>query len=121
MQTIMLKEGRLLTQSAIDRVTRILVNTNRSPKELIKQRRIQLLVHSFCYYEEDDPIISDQSWQDFANDLVVLQDSFPEACKIDFYDDAFADWDGSTGMHLPKDEWVRNKSVQVRALFASGN
>ena len=79
-------------------------------EEKIKQRRSQMLVHSYLYYHLDDTIISDDLWQEWAEELHELQKS---ATKIGFYDSAFADWDGTTGMHLPKDAWIADKAHQL--------
>lgn len=69
----------------------------------IRQRRIQMLVHSYLYYVLDSPVISDDKWQQWADELTALQ---LHEKQIGFYDEEFADWDGSTGMHLPKDDWI---------------
>jgi oligoendopeptidase F len=69
--------------------------------EAIARRRRQMLVHSYIYYELDDNVISDDVWQKWATQLAKLQAKFGK--RIGFYDKAFADWDGSTGFHLPRD------------------
>lgn len=69
----------------------------------IRQRRTQMLVHSYLYYVLDSPVISDDKWQQWADELTALQ---LQEKQIGFYDEEFADWDGSTGMHLPKDDWI---------------
>ena len=69
----------------------------------IRQRRTQMMVHSYLYYILDSPIISDDTWQYWADELVTLQKQKKE---IGFYDEEFVDWDGSTGMHLPTDGWI---------------
>ena len=81
--------------------------------ELIKRRRSQMLIHSYMYYEKDNPVISDDQWQVWADELEKLQKTYPEHCKLDWYDNVFADWDGATGCHLPRDEWIRKKALQL--------
>lgn len=76
--------------------------TNDQIKDLIKRRRGQMIVHSFLYYQMDNPIISDDQWQKFADELTQLQNNYPKLCKINYYDKEFADFDGTTGMHLPQ-------------------
>lgn len=72
--------------------------------ELVRQRRVQMLVHSYLYYVLDQSIVSDDKWQQWADELTQLQArNNPE---IGFYDEEFKDWNGNTGMHLPKDAWV---------------
>ena len=86
----------------------------RSIKEIIRQRRAQMLIHSCIYYEMNDNIVSDHQWQKWADELEKLQKEHPEDCKIDFYDWEFRDWDGATGAHLPhRDQWVYAKSLQI--------
>lgn len=75
--------------------------------EKIRQRRMQMIVHSYLYYELDASIISDEKWQQWADELTVLQE---QEKSIGFFDEYFVDWNGSTGMHLPKDEWVVSKA-----------
>ena len=85
----------------------------REPHEIIRQRRHQMLVHSYLYYKKDAPVISDDKWQQWANELTDLQTRYPEATKLDFYDEVFADWDGSTGMHLPSDPWLEKRVKEL--------
>ena len=78
----------------------------REPHEIIRQRRHQMLVHSYLYYEMDAPVITDEKWQRWADELTYLQNKYPDACKLGFYDEAFADWSGATGCDLPFDPWL---------------
>ena len=69
-------------------------------EEKIKQRRLQILVHSFIYYDLNENIISDDKWSQWAKELVFLQKEFPEISKKVIYYDTFKDFDGSTGFDL---------------------
>ena len=71
--------------------------------EKIRQRRSQMLIHSYLYYVMDESVITDGKWQQWADELVELQ---KQKKDIGFYDEVFYDWDGSTGMHLPCDPWI---------------
>lgn len=82
-----------------------------TPSERIKQRRNQMLIHSYLYYHMDTSIVSDDQWQRWADELTTLQKEHPNVC--DFYNKSFEDWDGSTGMHLPTDVWIRQKAQQL--------
>lgn len=101
----------------ITRVAGILKGNRNSPLDLIKQRRELMLVHSFLYYVADSSVMSDLLWQQFANDLVVLQDSFPELCQCGYYDSAFEGWDASTGMGLPYDENIVEKAKRNYRMY----
>lgn len=83
------------------------INVIQTLSEKIKQRRIQLLVHSYLYYELDSPVISDDKWQKWADELVELQ---KEETNIGFLDDVFEDWSGATGCHLPFNQWVIDRA-----------
>lgn len=69
--------------------------------EAIARRRRQMLVHSCLYYKLDESVIDDHTWTHWAQQLAKLQSKYGH--RIGFYDAVFADWDGSTGHHLPAD------------------
>lgn len=84
---------------------------NHSVARIMHLRRL-LLIHSYLYYVLDDPVIPDHVWQTWADELVGINQD------IGFYDEAFKDWDGSTGYHLPfEDKWVVNKALQIRRIY----
>ncbi len=70
----------------------------------IQQRRLQILVHSFLYYQLDRPLVSDDKWQQWAEELVALQNKHPDIAKQVVYHHCFSDFDGSTGFDLPFNE-----------------
>lgn len=77
---------------------------------------MQMIVHSYLYYVMDTHIVDDDTWQRWANELVLLQSRWQELAmtkKINFYDDVFADWNGSTGMHLPKEDWIKKRCEKL--------
>ena len=62
----------------------------------------------------DNSIVDDHTWQQWANELETLQKEYPEFLEIGFYDKDFADWDGTTGNHLPlRDPWVLSKAQYI--------
>ena len=66
----------------------------------IQQRRYQLLVHSYIYYELNSNIVSDSKWSKWAMELVELQTKYPQIAEKVIYAEDFADWDGSSGAFL---------------------
>jgi hypothetical protein len=83
----------------------------------IRQRRSQMLVHSYIYYVLDDNIVSDDKWQQWANELCDLQKEYPEYCNIKFFDKEFSDWNGDTGAMLPlRNPYVINKANYIYNL-----
>jgi len=100
-----------------DTITAMSMSTKQTIKEKIKQRRSQMLVHSFLYYRMDEPIIDDDKWQRWANELRDLQELNPNDCNIGFYDEEFKDWNGDTGFKLPlNDPEVIKKAMQIKRL-----
>lgn len=87
------------------------VNGDASIAAKIKQRRLQMLIHSHIYYILDQNIISDSQWSKWAVELETLQKEYPEVASTVCYADDFKDWGGSTGAFLPLDDpWVINKA-----------
>ena len=83
-------------------------------KERIRQRRSQMLVHSRLYYIDDEPIVDDDTWQRWANELAELQRENPFDCNINFFDKEFSDWSGDSGFKLPlKDPKVIKKAEYI--------
>lgn len=76
----------------------------------IRQLRLMMLVHSYIYYHLNDSLISDHEWQALGDELVILQ---ADRYEIGCYDEAFYNWDASTGFHLPTDSWVRSKALYL--------
>lgn len=87
---------------------------SRNVAELIKQRRLQMIVHSAIYYILNDNIISDAKWSQWANELKVLQENYPEIAAQVEYAEYFKDWDASTGFNLPiNEDWALSKARQL--------
>lgn len=88
-------------------------NSRMEPKavEAIGRRRRQLMVHAYIYYQLNDSLISDATWDRWAQQLVRLQKHF--GWKVNFYDSVFRDFDASTGYHLPKDSGVANVATRL--------
>lgn len=79
-------------------------------EEKIKQRRLQMLIHSYIYYELDKNIIDDSTWDKWAIELVKLQQENPIASKKVIYYEQFKDWDGSSGAFLEFDNKIKKKA-----------
>lgn len=60
-----------------------------------------MLVHSYLYYQLNETIIDDHTFDRWARELVALQDEYPEISKTVIYYDEFKDFDGSSGYDLP--------------------
>ncbi|AZV43602.1 hypothetical protein BAOM_2993 [Peribacillus asahii] len=78
-------------------------------EELIQRRRRQVLVNSYLYYQMNMNLIDDHTYDKWSKELSELQQKYPQESKnVKFYYEEFEDFDGSTGYHLPKDEWLHD-------------
>ena len=69
----------------------------------------------------NESIVDDHTWQEWADELAELQKNYPEECNMNFYDEYFKDWDGSSGYHLPlRDPWVYGKAKYILELTRNG-
>lgn len=84
--------------------------------ETLKRYRTNMLLHSYLYYWLDDPIWSDDKWQEVANKLRDLQERLGEDSNIGYYDEEFKDWTGDTGCHLPRDGDIPTKALAIFRL-----
>lgn len=69
--------------------------------EKIQQRRYQMLIHSFIYYQLGDNLVSDHDFDRWAKELVELQEKYPEESRKARYYGEFMSFDGSSGFDLP--------------------
>lgn len=80
---------------------------NEAIRAKIKQRRRQMLVHSYIYYDLNKNIVSDYVWAKWAKELEQLQHDFPEESQSVEEYEQFKDWDGSTGAFLKFGENIK--------------
>lgn len=80
---------------------------NQTIEEKIRQRRRQILVHSYIYYELNQNIVSDHKWAEWAKELEQLQKDYPEESRAVEEYDQFKDWDGSSGAFLKFGENIK--------------
>lgn len=92
---------KLLTSPDLGDHKVIPVNYTPTIEERILQRRMQMLVHSYIYYECGTSIIADAKFDKWAYELRDLQQEYPEESKRVKYYSQFKDWDGTTGFNLP--------------------
>lgn len=87
----------------------------RTPKEVIQQRRRQMILHSFIYYRMGESIIDDYQFDTWARELLALQTKYPSDSFETPYYEHFKDWDATTGYHLPfhEYEWVERMAYAM--------
>lgn len=91
-------------------------------RSLILRRRLQLLVHSYIYYDLNENLISDDTWSRWARELVQLQAKYPNIARRVDYHEGFIGFDGSTGFDLPyrqpeitgKAQWLVNHFKEAK-------
>lgn len=88
-------------------------NYNQKIIELIRRRRLQILVSSYVYMELDDTYISDEEWDYRAKDLYELQHKYPEESKVVVYYDLFKDWTGDSASGLVYDDWIASTATKL--------
>jgi hypothetical protein len=79
----------------------------------ILQRRLQILVHSALYYGMGESLVSDYTWNKWAQELVKLQKENPTISERVDYHEAFENFDGSTGFDLP----YRHPEIMTKAQY----
>ena len=90
--------------------------------DLILRRRLQMLVHSYLYYEMNTNLISDKQFDTWGRELVKLQQDYPRIAKIVDYADDFSDWDASTGAFLPlHNEEVIRMATRLLRIHTQSN
>lgn len=67
----------------------------------IRQRRLQVLVHSYIYYERNMNLVSDSDFDRWEHELVELQNRYPENSRKEIFAEAFEKFDGNSGAFLP--------------------
>ncbi len=75
---------------------------------LIQRRRLQILVHSYLYYNRNENLISDKLWDTWAKELVELQSTNKELARKVRYDKEFRGFDACSGFNLEYDNDIRN-------------
>lgn len=85
-------------------------------RELIKRRRFQILIHSFIYYRLNDNIISNDTFNRWALELIKLQKLYPKASKKAELYSVFCDFTNvGDAAFLPLDNDLRleNRAKQL--------
>ena len=81
----------------------------------INQRRRQIMIHSYIYYELNDNIVTDAQWSQWAKELVWLQQEFADISKEGVYYDQFRKFDASTGFDFEYPIEIKNRAAQLLA------
>lgn len=70
------------------------------PKDKIELLERWVLIHSFLYYELDNPIVSDERYDKNSLQLMKMIAKYPKSFRKSRYYYAMKDFDGSTGFGL---------------------
>lgn len=83
-------------------------------KEFIHRRRRQLVFNSIVYYRFQTQLITDHQWDTWARELSAIQQRYPEYSKeVEYKQEDFIDWDGSTGYHLNDQNYISKIQVML--------
>lgn len=79
----------------------------------IRRLRCYLLFHAITYYEFNDNIISDSTYDVKSIELFELQKQYPELLNhVGYYDEIFKDFNPSTGYNLPLRDPIQYNRVK---------
>lgn len=80
----------------------------------MNRRQNQLLVHSFLYYQMNENIISDPTFDRWSKELADLIKDYPEEFKESHNYEGFKTFDGSTGYDLPfHTPFIQDRAVKL--------
>ncbi|WP_413063073.1 DNA ligase LigA-related protein [Siminovitchia sp. 179-K 8D1 HS] len=82
-------------------------------KEKIKQRRRQIIVHSYIYYYLNNSVISDHIYDRWCNELVELQEKYPDIASECEFAEEFKGFTGETGFDLYMGSWVHEVAWKI--------
>lgn len=86
----------------------------------INMHRRQLLVHSYLYYELDNPLWTDAKFDEVAHKLKDLVIKYPDKAKKAVFAEEFKEWDSDpkffSGYCLPYDT-LYTRRIADRLLF----
>lgn len=82
--------------------------------DLIQRRRYQILIHSCIYYHLGDSLVHDGQWDEWARELMFLQQEYPQISEKVTLHEYFKDWDAVSGFYLPITlDWVVEKAQRL--------
>lgn len=80
--------------------------------DLIDGYRKWLSVHSFIYYDMGENVVPDEVWDVKAEKLSYMQSVHGSGAGT-WKNEEFEEFSGSTGMHLPRTEEIKNRAQEV--------
>lgn len=99
------------SSKAVKRYTENSIDGPRRIENRIDRYRKWVAVHSYIYYEEGTTVVPDPVWDAKARRLARMQNVHPTLGT--WHNDAFSDFDGSTGMNLPRTEEVKSRAEEL--------
>ena len=77
----------------------------------IRNLRLKLMVASVASIIYSKELINKSQWDEYSNQLIVLQDKYPNESRFCVYYQLFKDFDGAVSITLTKELWA-NKTAQ---------
>lgn len=79
-------------------------------ESFINRRINQILVHSYLYEQCNVSIIDDNTWDNWAKELVKLIKAYPTIAKKSIYYNQLKDWTGDTASTFIFDDTIVNRA-----------
>lgn len=90
-----------------------------TPQEYINWLQRYIIIHSYIYYEMNNNVISDKTYDAKSKELTKLKNDYPELWKTSEYYKQFGDeYNGATGFTLYHDLDERQKNI-IRTIVYS--
>lgn len=94
------------------RRTELAVEGKDGISNLIDNLRRWISLHSFLYYQKNEPVVSDEAWDRKARKLARVQHTHGYDAGS-WQNEAFEDFTGDTGFHLPFTDEIRQKATEL--------
>ncbi len=92
------------------RRTELAIEGKSGISNLIDNLRRWVSLHSFLYYQRNDPIVSDEAWDRKARKLARVQHTHGYDAGS-WQNEAFEGFTGDTGYHLPFTEEIQQEAI----------
>lgn len=79
--------------------------------------RNQILVHACIFEIYQDQVVGRGTWQLWSDQLLSLQEKYPDLTTCDYYDAIFKVWDGVSTVPLP----LNDDTIRAKASFLLDN
>lgn len=72
----------------------------------IRYYRLQIMIECSSYYKCNGSLLSDDKWKDYSNNLIELQNKYPDESKLCVYYKLFDGFKGNRQEELSNEIWA---------------